>query len=323
MAGTGAQAPSPDVADGSRSSSASEEILPDRRAAPPPHALPLEKVDVGALSLHHHDSASEPASAADPDPLELDEAGNEPKVEERKERTIRQRRTATRQPAQGAGTAHSEDSYDEDGSDSEEEEMRKTIMIGSAYQAVVPEGFTKYADKPYKHNDKLLWEPRSGLPSDTIDQYLQATQMMTDCGADGVDLMPMGAHIRDDEQALYQLMQCSHNVEEALRKRPSAGPPNPSTPWTDEEVRNFENGILTFGKDFHSIQAQRVRTRTVSEIVQFYYLWKKTERHDIFANKMRPEKKKYMLHPGVTLVVYELLDKENQKDAASRDSVTA
>ena len=44
----------------------------------------------------------------------------------------------------------------------------------------------------------------------------------------------------------------------------------------------------------------QVRTRSVGELVQFYYLWKKTERHDVFANKTRLEKKKYILHPGVT-----------------------
>lgn len=36
----------------------------------------------------------------------------------------------------------------------------------------------------------------------------------------------------------------------------------------------------------------------MGELVQFYYLWKKTERHDVFANVTRVEKKKYMLHPG-------------------------
>jgi hypothetical protein len=36
----------------------------------------------------------------------------------------------------------------------------------------------------------------------------------------------------------------------------------------------------------------------VGELVQFYYLWKKTERHDVFANATRMEKKKYTLHPG-------------------------
>ena len=27
--------------------------------------------------------------------------------------------------------------------------------------------------------------------------------------------------------------------------------------------------------------------RSVGELVQFYYLWKKTERHDVFANRYR------------------------------------
>ena len=45
----------------------------------------------------------------------------------------------------------------------------------------------------------------------------------------------------------------------------------------------------------------QVRTRSVGELVQFYYLWKKTERHDVFANATRLEKKKYTLHPGKLL----------------------
>lgn len=43
-----------------------------------------------------------------------------------------------------------------------------------------------------------------------------------------------------------------------------------------------------------------MKTRSVGECVQFYYLWKKTERHDVFANKARLEKKKYNLNPCVT-----------------------
>lgn len=44
----------------------------------------------------------------------------------------------------------------------------------------------------------------------------------------------------------------------------------------------------------------QVKTRSVGELVQFYYLWKKTERHDVFANKARLDKKKYSLNPGLT-----------------------
>lgn len=68
--------------------------------------------------------------------------------------------------------------------------------------------------------------------------------------------------------------------------------------WSEEECRAFELGLRLYGKDFHMIQQQKVKTRSVGELVQFYYLWKKTERHDVFANATRLEKKKYTLHPG-------------------------
>ena len=57
--------------------------------------------------------------------------------------------------------------------------------------------------------------------------------------------------------------------------------------------------IYIYHKEFF-LNARQVKTRSVGELVQFYYLWKKTERHDVFANKTRLEKKKYALHPGVT-----------------------
>lgn len=36
----------------------------------------------------------------------------------------------------------------------------QTISVGSAYQAVVPEGLSKYGDAPaYENEDRLLWDP--------------------------------------------------------------------------------------------------------------------------------------------------------------------
>lgn len=80
--------------------------------------------------------------------------------------------------------------------------------------------------------------------------------------------------------------------------------------WSEEECRNFESGLRVFGKDFHHIQQQKVRTRSVGELVQFYYLWKKTERHDVLANRARLEKKKYALHPGTTDYMDRFLDEQ-------------
>lgn len=249
-------------------------------------------------------------------------------------------------------------------------------MVGSEFQAVIPEGLCKYGDAlPYENEDKLVWDPfklkelevedyeqkstllvhsNGGLPITTrntppasiptdpsepttiptttlptvsqdqqpqattavlsaITTPLNTTETSTPAQVNGpavisnnnlISSIPNGAHLRDDEQTLYLLLQCGHNVEEALRRRRinavSSVAVNEMSQWSEEECRNFENGLRIYGKDFHTIQQLKVKTRSVGELVQFYYLWKKTERHDVFANKARLEKKKYSLHPGLT-----------------------
>lgn len=222
-------------------------------------------------------------------------------------------------------------------------------MVGSEYQAVIPEGLCKYGDAlPYENEDKLVWDPSvlneqqvehyeqkcnvmvmaSAVPSPTkataestpstntgtaIDSATSTASAVTSSptaatpsvstAAGLIASIPIGNHLRDDEQTLYLLLQCGHNVDEALRRRrinAVSAPANEMSQWSEEECRNFESGLRIYGKDFHTIQQLKVRTRSVGELVQFYYLWKKTERHDVFANKARLEKKKYNLHPGLT-----------------------
>uniref|UniRef100_A0A1Q3FCS5 Putative mesoderm induction early response protein 1 n=1 Tax=Culex tarsalis TaxID=7177 RepID=A0A1Q3FCS5_CULTA len=197
---------------------------------------------------------------------------------------------------------------EEDGDYIPDEEVKKTIMVGSDFQAQIPEGLCRYDDAlPYENEDKLLWNP-TVLGEDSIEEYLLkiAAGAAANTGTPqttSVYAIPLGRHLRDDEQGLYLLQQCGHNIDEALRrKRINAVPvaEQQMSIWSEEECRNFENGLRIHGKDFHMIQQSKVRTRSVGELVQFYYLWKKTERHDLFASKARLEKKKYNLHPGLT-----------------------
>ena len=88
--------------------------------------------------------------------------------------------------------------------------------------------------------------------------------------------------------------------------------------WSEDECKAFETGLRVYGKDFHSIQNQKVGTRSVGELVQFYYLWKKTERHDVFANSFRIEKKKYTLHPGTTDYMERLEQSNNYEILAKK-----
>ena len=114
---------------------------------------------------------------------------------------------------------------------------------------------------------------------------------------------------------MHQLLQCDYNVDEAMRRRKMSNvtPCDTASLWSDEECRNFEAGLRIYGKDFHIIQQQKVRTRSVGELVQFYYLWKKTERHDVLANRARLEKKKYALHPGTTDYMDRFLDEQEMQ----------
>ncbi|KAL7289031.1 hypothetical protein TKK_0016986 [Trichogramma kaykai] len=202
----------------------------------------------------------------------------------------------------------------------DEEEWKKTIMVGTDYQAAIPEGLCRYDDAlPYENEDKILWNPHHMNEND-VQEFLEHAMVPSI----KFSTLPNGIHIRDDEQALYLLLQCGYNLEEALRRRRmNAIPPNESVSlWSEEECHNFESGLRSYGKDFHLIQKNKVRTRSVGELVQFYYLWKKTERHDIYTYKARLEKKKYALHPGITDYMDRFLEEqEGVRDRSSSPNV--
>ncbi|XP_062337117.1 mesoderm induction early response protein 1-like isoform X1 [Osmerus eperlanus] len=199
------------------------------------------------------------------------------------------------------------------------EDWKKEIMVGSMYQAETPSGLCKYKDneKVYENDDQLLWDPEF-LPEGKVVEFLTEASRRT--GEEkGVDAVPEGSHIKDNEQALYELVKCDFDTEEALRRlkfNVKAAREELSV-WTEEECRNFEQGLKAYGKDFHLIQANKVRTRSVGECVAFYYMWKKSERYDFFAQQTRLGKRKYNLHPGVTDYMDRLLD-ETESATSSR-----
>ncbi|KAH7638458.1 mesoderm induction early response protein 1-like protein [Dermatophagoides farinae] len=217
----------------------------------------------------------------------------------------------------------SDDDSDEDFSVNEDE-WRRTIQVGSDFQAVIPEGLKHYDDSiivghHHHNNNLLLWKPI--LSQLNLDDYLIEYAKLSlsndeDSSSSLNDFeLPTGKHFKDDEQALFTLFQCKYDWKKALNlhendDEPKAPISEPMTPWTEEECRAFESGLRVLGKDFYQIKHSRIPTRSVGEVVSFYYLWKKTERHDIFANKFRIEKKKYSLHPGTTDYMDRFLDEQ-------------
>lgn len=149
-------------------------------------------------------------------------------------------------------------------------------MVGSDFQAQIPEEFSKYDDAlPYENKDKLVWDPTKLTEDEILDYLLKAnkctspvavgnnTQQQPQQQAIKQQLagIPTGKHLRDDEQALFLLQQCGHNIDEALRRRRISSVPPPTevmSAWSEEECRNFETGLRMYGKDFHQIQQTKV-----------------------------------------------------------------
>ncbi|XP_041133612.1 mesoderm induction early response protein 1-like isoform X3 [Polyodon spathula] len=172
------------------------------------------------------------------------------------------------------------------------EDWKKEIMVGSMYQAETPSGLCKYKEnqKVYENDDQLLWNPEF-VPEDKVVEFL--TEASKRSGEEkGVEAVPEGCHIKDNEQALYELVKCNFDTEEALRRlrfNVKAARDELSV-WTEEECRNFEQGLKVYGKDFHLIQGNK---------------------------QTRLGKRKYNLHPGVTDYMDRLLD-ETESAASSR-----
>ncbi|XP_027715859.1 mesoderm induction early response protein 2 isoform X5 [Vombatus ursinus] len=190
-------------------------------------------------------------------------------------------------------------------SDSEEDslpsnECKKEIMIGPQYQAIIPAlHLNRHSEKVYEKEDQLLWDPNV-LPEGEIEEFLyRAVNRQWDEMA--TSQIPVGVTVKDNEQALYELVKCNFNVEEALRRLRFNVKVirDELCAWSDEECRNFEHGFRVHGKNFHLIQANKVRTRSVGECVEYYYMWKKSDRYDYFTQQTRFGRKKYV-QPGAT-----------------------
>ncbi|KAF7663075.1 hypothetical protein LDENG_00218850 [Lucifuga dentata] len=190
-------------------------------------------------------------------------------------------------------------SSDEDSDDASipSNEEHKEIMVGSMYQAKIPPlGSYAYQERGYDNEDQLLWSP-GVLPVHEVEGFLlNAQRPGSQQGA--VYTQTHGDTIRDNEQALYELVKCNFNAEEALRRLRFNVKvfSEELCAWSEEESRNFEHGYRVYGKNFHLIQANKVRTRSVGECVEYYYMWKKSDRHEYFTQQAtRLSRKKYSL----------------------------
>ncbi|XP_029286356.1 mesoderm induction early response protein 2 [Cottoperca gobio] len=179
-------------------------------------------------------------------------------------------------------------------------EEHKEIMVGSMYQAKIPPLTSySYQERAGSSEDQLLWRP-GVLPVQEVEEFLLNAQRPF--GQEGAACtQTRGDTVRDNQQALYQLVKCNFDAEEALRRLRFNVKvfSEELCAWSEEECRSFEHGYRVYGKNFNLIQGNKVRTRSVGECVEYYYMWKKSDRHEYFTQQAtRLSRKKFNLQSG-------------------------
>ncbi|KAJ1457242.1 hypothetical protein M885DRAFT_515590 [Pelagophyceae sp. CCMP2097] len=62
--------------------------------------------------------------------------------------------------------------------------------------------------------------------------------------------------------------------------------------WSPREIATFEGALALHGKAFHTVQ-RFVRTKTVKECIEFYYLWKMSSHYSEWKRHFEPAISEY------------------------------
>ncbi|KAM9766908.1 uncharacterized protein ACNS7B_017522 [Menidia menidia] len=145
------------------------------------------------------------------------------------------------------------------------------INLGRRFQAEVPPLRARNAAHASSHNATLLWTPWDKLEGPGGQQRVEALLMMAKSSV----LLGGGS---SPEYVLQVLSESRGDFLKTVEKLLTA--PKPSSlsrtgvSWSPGEKRLLLKSLQLHHKDFSSIQ-RAVKTKSLSECVEFYYLWKK------------------------------------------------
>ncbi|XP_065285309.1 arginine-glutamic acid dipeptide repeats protein-like isoform X5 [Dermacentor albipictus] len=128
--------------------------------------------------------------------------------------------------------------------------------------------------------EELRWTP--GVPDCDLMMYLRAARSMAAfagmCDGGSAEDGCLAAS-RDDTtiNALDLLHDSQYDTGRALQalvKNPV--PRGLDKKWTDEDQKRFVKGLRQYGKNFFKIRKELLSHKETADLVEFYYLWKKT-----------------------------------------------
>uniref|UniRef100_A0A665WM35 Metastasis-associated protein MTA2-like n=1 Tax=Echeneis naucrates TaxID=173247 RepID=A0A665WM35_ECHNA len=164
------------------------------------------------------------------------------------------------------------------------------IRVGSKYQAEIPD---KLADGE-ETGQSLVGDVESSLSSSQVNQIIGSTRTVgtfaraLDCSSSiRQPSLHMSAAAASRDITLFHAMDTLQKNNYDLAKAmstlvPQGGPVlcrDEMEEWSASEAMLFEEALEKYGKDFNDIRQDFLPWKSLASVVQFYYMWKTTDRY--------------------------------------------
>lgn len=170
------------------------------------------------------------------------------------------------------------------------------IRVGPRYQADIPD-LLKEDEEDERDQLKLevkIWDPDSPLTDRQIDQFLVLARSVgtfaraLDCSSSiRQPSLHMSAAAASRDITLFHSMDTLHknnyDVSKAISALvPQGGPVlcrDEMEEWSASEANLFEEALEKYGKDFSDIRQDFLPWKSLTSIIEYYYMWKTTDRY--------------------------------------------
>ncbi|XP_069765013.1 metastasis-associated protein MTA1-like isoform X4 [Narcine bancroftii] len=170
------------------------------------------------------------------------------------------------------------------------------IRVGPRYQADIPD-LLKEDEDDERDQLKLeikIWDPDSPLTDRQIDQFLVLARSVgtfaraLDCSSSiRQPSLHMSAAAASRDITLFHSMDTLHknnyDVSKAISALvPQGGPVlcrDEMEEWSASEANLFEEALEKYGKDFSDIRQDFLPWKSLTSIIEYYYMWKTTDRY--------------------------------------------
>ncbi|XP_028810083.1 metastasis-associated protein MTA3 isoform X2 [Denticeps clupeoides] len=170
------------------------------------------------------------------------------------------------------------------------------IRVGPRFQADVPEMLQE--DEPDERDQSKLevkmWDPECPLTNKQIDQFLVVARAVgtfaraLDCSSSvRQPSLHMSAAAASRDITLFHAMDTLHRHDYDLSSAlsvlvPQGGPVlcrDEMEEWSSSEANLFEEALEKYGKDFNDIRQDFLPWKSLTSIIEYYYMWKTTDRY--------------------------------------------